>query len=102
MKTYADAKTTSIAVRMLTLVYGTVSYLIFLVAALYSIGFVGNLIVPQTIDAGPAASFIHALIVDALLLALFAIQHSVMAPRPSNSGGQRSFHNPSNAARMCC
>lgn len=83
MKMYADTKkTTGITARMLALVYGTVSYLIFFVAALYTIGFVGNLIVPKTIDAGPAASFIHAFIVDVLLLALFAIQHSVMA-RPA-------------------
>lgn len=79
-KTYADTKkTTSITVRTLAIVYGTVSYLIFFVTALYTIGFVGNLFVPKTIDTGPTASFIHALIVDVLLLALFAIQHSVMA-----------------------
>lgn len=82
MKTYADMKKTCITVRTLALMYGIVSYLIFLVAAFYAIGFVGNLIVPKTIDTGPAASFIPAFIIDAFLLALFAIQHSVMA-RPA-------------------
>ena len=80
MATQTGAKKTAIARgRTLALVYGAVSYLIFLAAALYAIGFVGDLVVPKTIDTGPAVPFIHALIVDALLLGLFAIQHSVMA-----------------------
>jgi protein-S-isoprenylcysteine O-methyltransferase Ste14 len=65
--------------RLLVLGYGVLSYLIFLAAFLYAIGFVSNLIVPRSVDAGPVASLPEALTVDVLLLGLFAIQHSVMA-----------------------
>jgi protein-S-isoprenylcysteine O-methyltransferase Ste14 len=63
-------------------VYGGVCYLIFLAAFLYAIGFVGNLVVPKSIDTGPQASPAEAITMDLLLLGLFAIPHSVMA-RPS-------------------
>src|SRR5690242_951074 len=64
------------------MLYGAIVYMLFLATFLYAIAFVGNLPVPKTIDSGVAGPVGSALIVDLLLLGLFAVQHSVMA-RPA-------------------
>jgi methanethiol S-methyltransferase len=65
--------------RYLTIGYGAVSYVAFLVAFVYAIGFVGNFVVPRTVDVGVSAPIGEAVVVNLLLLGLFAVQHSVMA-----------------------
>lgn len=65
--------------KMLVLSYGIVCYLALFATMLYAIGFVGNLPVPKTIDGYPRVPLPLALIVDALLLLLFVLQHRIMA-----------------------
>ncbi|MET4040738.1 methanethiol S-methyltransferase [Bradyrhizobium sp. RT6a] len=72
--------------RLLILLYAIVSYVIFTISFLYALGFVGNYVVPKSIDmsigVGSSANWGEAIVVNLLLMSLFAIQHSVMA-RPA-------------------
>jgi protein-S-isoprenylcysteine O-methyltransferase Ste14 len=65
--------------RFFAFIYGLASYVFFFATFLYAIGFISSLVVPKTIDAGTAVPVTEAIIVDLLLMSVFAIQHSVMA-----------------------
>ena len=65
--------------RVLALAYALVCYAIFFATFLYAVGFIGGFVVPKGMDDGRPESLVTALVVDALLLGVFAVQHSVMA-----------------------
>jgi methanethiol S-methyltransferase len=65
--------------RIASLIYGALCYLVFLATFLYAIGFINNVFVPKAMDSGRTGALTEALAIDVGLLALFAIQHSVMA-----------------------
>jgi protein-S-isoprenylcysteine O-methyltransferase Ste14 len=68
--------------RIAAFLFGLVAYLTFFGTILYAIGFVTGLAVPKAIDDGPTVPAIEALIVNLVLMSLFAVQHSVMARKP--------------------
>jgi protein-S-isoprenylcysteine O-methyltransferase Ste14 len=71
----------AVSKRVLFFIYGVVSYLIFLATFLYAIAFVGGFAVPTRLDGPLQTSLAEALAIDCALLAVFAVQHSVMARR---------------------
>lgn len=75
-----DTKAGPIA-RITAFLYGIVAYFVFFGTFLYAIGFVSGLVVPKTIDTDTVVPMTEALIVNLLLMSLFAVQHSVMARR---------------------
>ena len=64
---------------ILTLAYGALSYVTFFLTFLYAIGFLGNVVVPKSLDSPATDPWLTALTIDLGLLSLFALQHSVMA-----------------------
>jgi protein-S-isoprenylcysteine O-methyltransferase Ste14 len=68
--------------RSLAFLYGAAAYVVFLGTILYAIGFGTNLVVPKTLDTGTAGPIAEALIVNLVLMTIFALQHSVMARKP--------------------
>lgn len=68
--------------RTLVLLYGVVCYAVFFAVLLYAVAFLGNFLVPQSIDAAPVGGVLEAIAINVALLSVFALQHSVMA-RPA-------------------
>ncbi len=75
------SKEVAVFKRLLFFAYGLGSYLVFLATFLYAIAFVGGFVVPRRLDGPLHGSLTGALAIDALLLTVFALQHSVMARR---------------------
>ncbi len=65
--------------RGIAVLYGVACYAIFFLTFLYLVGFLSNLLVPRSIDIGPAVATLTALTINFALIALFGIQHTVMA-----------------------
>jgi protein-S-isoprenylcysteine O-methyltransferase Ste14 len=68
---------------MLIFAYGLAAYLLFFVAILWAMGFVGNVLVPRSIDSAiPASSMAMAILINSAMLGAFAVQHTIMARKP--------------------
>jgi len=65
--------------RVLAFAYGLAAYAVFFGTILYAIGFVTGIVVPKTIDTGPVVPIVEAVVINVLLMSLFAVQHSIMA-----------------------
>ena len=65
--------------KVLSFLYGVICYVVFFVSFLYAIGFVGSMMVPKTINSGNQSTVSRSLIINLVLLGLFAIQHTIMA-----------------------
>jgi methanethiol S-methyltransferase len=65
--------------KFIAFLYGLVAYLVFFGTILYAIGFLTGFVVPKTIDTGPVVPLAEAVVLNLLLMTVFAVQHSVMA-----------------------
>src|SRR6186997_3725915 len=65
--------------KLVAFLYGIVAYLVFAVVIVYSLGFVSGLVVPKTSDSGSAGPLVESIVINLVLMTIFALQHSVMA-----------------------
>jgi methanethiol S-methyltransferase len=65
--------------KLVAFLYGIVAYLVFAIVIVYAIGFACGLVVPKTIDSGPAGPLVESIVINLVLMTIFALQHSVMA-----------------------
>src|SRR4026208_1864992 len=65
--------------KLVAFLYGIVAYLVFAVVIVYSLGFVSGLVVPKTIDSGSAGPLVESIVINLVLMTIFALQRSVMA-----------------------
>ncbi len=79
--------------KIVSFIYGVIAYGVFLIAFLYAIGFIGDLVVPKSISSGESGPIGQAFLVNLVLMSLFALQHSIMA-RPGFKKWITSFISP--------
>ncbi len=65
--------------KTITFLYGVIAYIVFLGTFLYAIAFVGDFLVPKTINSGTEGAFWSSLGINLVLMTVFALQHSIMA-----------------------
>ena len=80
--------------RILAFIYGLICYLVSFITLAYSVGFIGNLIVPKTLDSSSDGTLINGILIDVSLIALFGIQHSLMARKSFKKWWTKIIPNP--------
>src|SRR5215475_6436858 len=68
--------------RVAALIYGLASYFVFFLSFVYAVAFIGNYLLPKSLDVGPESGLARSILINVVLLGVFAVQHSVMA-RPA-------------------